>query len=125
MANIQHNIFLDPVNDVFTDTIDRGVLQLHVEAANFSGSIVGLKKWESLTQAYILAGSVCDYLEKNPPFLYQTIERAIQLKFEYTALGLTASFEKGKPGAAVEEKFAYLQTSDNYTFGLMGLLECK
>ncbi|WP_142784079.1 aminotransferase class I/II-fold pyridoxal phosphate-dependent enzyme [Changchengzhania lutea] len=55
--------------------------------------------------------------------LYQTIKRAIQLKFHQIDLGMTAAFEKRKLGATVEEKFAYIQTSDNYTMELMGILE--
>ena len=55
--------------------------------------------------------------------LYQTIKRAINLKFKHIDLGITASFEKRKLGATVEEKFAYIQTADNYTLELMGVLE--
>jgi predicted N-acyltransferase len=55
--------------------------------------------------------------------LYQTIKRAIELDFRHIALGLTASFEKRKLGASVHDKYAYIQTSDNYTLELMGILE--
>ncbi len=55
--------------------------------------------------------------------LYQTIKRAINLKYKHIELGMTASFEKRKLGATVEEKYAYIQTSDNYTMELMGILE--
>ncbi|MEP1486917.1 MAG: aminotransferase class I/II-fold pyridoxal phosphate-dependent enzyme [Algibacter sp.] len=55
--------------------------------------------------------------------LYQTIKRAIHLKFNHIDLGMTASFEKRKLGATIEEKYAYIQTSDNYTLELMGILE--
>lgn len=55
--------------------------------------------------------------------LYQTIKRAIDLKFKQIDLGMTASFEKRKLGAIIEEKYAYIQTSDNYTLELMGILE--
>ncbi|SFZ89521.1 7-keto-8-aminopelargonate synthetase [Flaviramulus basaltis] len=55
--------------------------------------------------------------------LFQTIKRAINLKFMHIDLGMTASFEKRKLGAKVEEAFAYIQTSDNYTLELMGVLE--
>jgi len=57
--------------------------------------------------------------------LYQTIKRAIDLKFMKIDLGMTASFEKRKLGAVVEEKYAYIQTSDNYILELMGLLESR
>jgi len=57
--------------------------------------------------------------------LYQIIKRAIHLKFQNIDLGMTASFEKRKLGATVEEKYAYIQTSDNYTLELLGLLESK
>jgi hypothetical protein len=36
---------------------------------------------------------------------------------------MTAAFEKRKLGATIEEKYAYIQTSDNYTLELMGILE--
>ncbi|WP_298535852.1 aminotransferase class I/II-fold pyridoxal phosphate-dependent enzyme [uncultured Algibacter sp.] len=55
--------------------------------------------------------------------LYQTIKRAIDLDFNLIDLGMTAAFEKRKLGAIVEEKYAYIQSSDNYTLELMGTLE--
>jgi hypothetical protein len=55
--------------------------------------------------------------------LYQTIKRAITLEFKQIDLGMTASFEKRKLGAIIDEKYAYIQTSDNYTMELMGVLE--
>ncbi|MFI0429906.1 aminotransferase class I/II-fold pyridoxal phosphate-dependent enzyme [Mariniflexile sp. HMF6888] len=55
--------------------------------------------------------------------LYQTIKRAIELKFKHIDLGMTASFEKRKLGAKVTEKYAYVQTFDNYTLELMSILE--
>lgn len=55
--------------------------------------------------------------------LYQTIKRAIEMDFEHISLGLTAAFEKRKLGASVHDKYAYIQTSDNYTLELMGVLE--
>ncbi len=66
------------------------------------------------------------YLEKFYTYrqlLYQTIKRAFDLNMKKIALGMTASFEKRKLGATVEEKYAYIQTSDNYTLELMGILE--
>lgn len=55
--------------------------------------------------------------------LYQTIKRSIALKCKRVDLGMTAGFEKRKLGASVEERFAYIQTSDNYTLELIGLME--
>lgn len=55
--------------------------------------------------------------------LYQTIKRAFELKMKRISLGMTASFEKRKLGAVVNEKYAYIQTSDNYKLELMGILE--
>ncbi|MGJ8550701.1 hypothetical protein [Winogradskyella wichelsiae] len=40
-------------------------------------------------------------------------------------LGMTASLEKKKLDAVVEEKYAYIQTSVNYTLELLGLRECN
>ena len=67
-----------------------------------------------------------DYLKEYFTYrqlLFQTIKRAIDLKCEHIALGMTASFEKRKLGATIDETYAYLQTSDNYTLELMGVLE--
>lgn len=55
--------------------------------------------------------------------LYRTIERAIALRISTIDLGMTAAFEKHKLGATVEEKYAYLQTRDNYILELLGVME--
>lgn len=55
--------------------------------------------------------------------LYQTIKRAIVLQFTTIDLGMTAAFEKRKLGATVEDMYAYIQTADNYTLELLGILE--
>ncbi|HEX9601903.1 MAG TPA: aminotransferase class I/II-fold pyridoxal phosphate-dependent enzyme [Mariniflexile sp.] len=55
--------------------------------------------------------------------LYQTIKRAIELKFKHIDLGMTASFEKRKLGAKITEKYAYIQTFDNYILEFMSILE--
>ena len=55
--------------------------------------------------------------------LLNTIERAIALQMDKIDLGMTAAFEKKKLGATVEEKYAYLQTADNYTLELLGIME--
>lgn len=57
--------------------------------------------------------------------LYQTIKRAIDLNLHRVNLGLTASFEKRKLGATVKDTYAYIQTSDNFTLELIGLMESK
>jgi hypothetical protein len=83
-------------------------------------------KNEKKTYVPSLVGMDYDYLKSHQTYrqlLYQTIKRAITLKFETIDLGMTASFEKRKLGAVVEEKYAYIQTSDNYTLELIGLLE--
>lgn len=75
-----------------------------------------------------LVGMDYDYLDTYQTYrqlLYQTIKRAIQINFKHIDLGMTAAFEKRKLGATVEEKFAYIQTSDNFTLELLGLLESK
>ncbi|NGX82690.1 aminotransferase class I/II-fold pyridoxal phosphate-dependent enzyme [Aequorivita sp. KMM 9714] len=55
--------------------------------------------------------------------LYQTIKRAFELDYDHISFGLTASFEKRKLGASVHNIYAYLQSADNYTLELMGILE--
>ncbi|WP_179021838.1 aminotransferase class I/II-fold pyridoxal phosphate-dependent enzyme [Winogradskyella forsetii] len=75
-----------------------------------------------------LVGMDYNYLDTYQTYrqlLYQTIKRAIHINFEHIDLGMTAAFEKRKLGATVEEKFAYIQTSDNFTLELLGLLESK
>jgi hypothetical protein len=83
-------------------------------------------KNENLTYVPSLVGLDYEFLNAFHTYrqlLYQTIKRAIDLKFQKIDLGMTASFEKRKLGAVIEEKYAYIQTSDNYTLELMGLLE--
>lgn len=83
-------------------------------------------KNEKQTYVPSLIGMNYEYLKTYQTYrqlLYQSIKRAIHLKFETIDLGLTASFEKRKLGAEIEEKCAYIQTSDNYTLELIGLLE--
>lgn len=84
--------------------------------------------YKNIHKTYIPAFVGMDYTYLNEfhvyrQLLYQTIKRVIDLKFKNIALGLTASFEKRKLGATVQEKYAYIQTSDNYTLELMGILE--
>lgn len=84
--------------------------------------------YNNQNQTYVPAfvGIDYQYLLKYHTYrqlLYQTIKRAIDLKFNQIDLGMTAAFEKRKLGAIVEEKYAYIQTSDNYTMELMELLE--
>jgi 7-keto-8-aminopelargonate synthetase-like enzyme len=81
---------------------------------------------QNTTYVPAFVGMDYDYLSEFYTYrqlLYQTIKRAIDLKFKHIDLGMTASFEKRKLGAIVEEKFAYIQTADNYTLELMGILE--
>ena len=44
MAKIQHNNFLDSVNDIFTDAINEGVLHLYADGNSFSGRKIGINK---------------------------------------------------------------------------------
>ncbi|AEM71621.1 8-amino-7-oxononanoate synthase [Allomuricauda ruestringensis DSM 13258] len=67
-----------------------------------------------------------DLLETFSPYrqlLYRTIERAIALKLPKIDFGMTASFEKRKLGAKVHEKYAYLQTNDNFIMEMIGVME--
>ncbi|TXD81531.1 aminotransferase class I/II-fold pyridoxal phosphate-dependent enzyme [Subsaximicrobium wynnwilliamsii] len=83
-------------------------------------------KNNNLTYVPSLIGLDYDYIKNHQTYrqlLYQTIKRAIQLNLRHIDLGLTASFEKRKLGANINEKFAYIQTSDNYGLELLGLLE--
>jgi len=84
--------------------------------------------YKNQDQTYVPAFVGMDYQYLNDyhtyrQLLYQTIKRAIDLGFRYIDFGMTASFEKRKLGARVEKKYAYVQTSDNFTLELMGLLE--
>lgn len=84
--------------------------------------------YKNIHKTYVPAFVGMDYHYLNEfhiyrQLLYQTIKRAIELKFRYIALGLTASFEKRKLGANVHDKYAYIQTADNYALELMGVLE--
>lgn len=55
--------------------------------------------------------------------LYHTIERAIVLGIPKIDFGMTAAFEKRKLGAIVQEKYAYIQTRDNFILELLGVME--
>ncbi len=84
--------------------------------------------YKNIHKTYVPAFVGMDYHYLNEfhiyrQLLYQTIKRAIELDFRHIALGLTASFEKRKLGATVNGKYSYLQTADNYTLELMGILE--
>ncbi|MGN7515992.1 MAG: aminotransferase class I/II-fold pyridoxal phosphate-dependent enzyme [Allomuricauda sp.] len=79
-------------------------------------------------KVYVPAFVGMDYkvLEAFAPYrqlLYRTIERAISLGMRKIDFGMTASFEKKKLGALVHEKYAYLQTTDNYILELLGVME--
>lgn len=84
--------------------------------------------YANLNQVYVPAFVGMDYgrLEELAIYrqlLYRTIERAIALGMLKIDFGLTAAFEKRKLGAAVERRYAYLQTSDNFTLELLGIME--
>ena len=51
------------------------------------------------------------------------IGEAMKAGFPKIDMGMTASFEKKKLGAKIMEKYAYLQTADNYTLELLGIME--
>ncbi|RIV37507.1 aminotransferase class I/II-fold pyridoxal phosphate-dependent enzyme [Flagellimonas lutimaris] len=55
--------------------------------------------------------------------LYRTIERGITLDIPKIDFGMTASFEKRKLGAVIQEKYAYIQTTDNFILELLGVME--
>lgn len=84
--------------------------------------------YKNIHNSYIPAfvGMDYEYLEQYHIYrqlLFQTIKRAIELKCSHIALGLTAGFEKRKLGATVYNTYAYIQTADNYTLELLGILE--
>ncbi|WP_026752986.1 aminotransferase class I/II-fold pyridoxal phosphate-dependent enzyme [Sediminibacter sp. Hel_I_10] len=84
--------------------------------------------YRNVNQTYIpsLVGLDYEYLEIYGTYrqlLYQTIKRAKALECKQINFGITASFEKKKLGATVEEKFAFIQTSDNFALELLGILE--
>ncbi|MGO3183809.1 MAG: aminotransferase class I/II-fold pyridoxal phosphate-dependent enzyme [Aequorivita sp.] len=84
--------------------------------------------YRNIHNTYVPAfvGMDYEYLEQYHIYrqlLFQTIKRAIELKCCHIALGLTAGFEKRKLGATVYNTYAYIQTADNYTLELMGILE--
>ena len=84
--------------------------------------------YRNLDQVYVPAfvGMDYAYLEEYALYrqlLYRTIERAIELGIPKIDFGMTAAFEKRKLGAMVHEKYAYLQTADNYSLELLGIME--
>lgn len=55
--------------------------------------------------------------------LFQTIKRARALEFQKIDFGMTASFEKKKVGATVIPQIAFVQTRENFSIEMMGLLQ--
>ncbi|MDL5513250.1 aminotransferase class I/II-fold pyridoxal phosphate-dependent enzyme [Arenibacter sp. M-2] len=55
--------------------------------------------------------------------LFQTIKRAGEIGCKKIPFGMTAAFEKRKLGAETISKFAYIQSKDNYSLELVGMLE--
>ncbi|WP_458627220.1 aminotransferase class I/II-fold pyridoxal phosphate-dependent enzyme [Winogradskyella sp. PC D3.3] len=131
LNNLGLNTFPYPIN-LFKNMSDHPnwefILIYHPEQPNKIIGVMFCYKNNAQTYVPSLVGIDYDYLKIYQTYrqlLYQTLKRAIQLKFKTIDLGLTASFEKKKLGAEVEEKYAYIQASDNYTLELLGLLECR
>ncbi|WP_299109440.1 aminotransferase class I/II-fold pyridoxal phosphate-dependent enzyme [uncultured Winogradskyella sp.] len=129
LNNLGLNTFPYPIN-LFKNMSEHSnwefILIHHPEQTNKIIGVMFCYKNKNQTYAPSLVGIDYDYLKIFQTYrqlLYQTLKRAIQLKFKTIDLGMTASFEKKKLGAVVEEKYAYIQTSDNYTLELLGLLE--
>ncbi|KAB7530311.1 aminotransferase class I/II-fold pyridoxal phosphate-dependent enzyme [Flagellimonas olearia] len=93
------------------------------------GPIVGVMFcYINLNRVYVPAFVGMDYdrLETYATYrqlLYRTIERAIGLGIPKIDFGMTATFEKRKLGAVVNEKYAYLQTHDNFILEMLGVME--
>ncbi|NDV17672.1 aminotransferase class I/II-fold pyridoxal phosphate-dependent enzyme [Muricauda sp. TY007] len=84
--------------------------------------------YTNMNQVYVPAfvGMDYDLLETYSTYrqlLYRTIERALVLNIPKIDFGMTASFEKRKLGAMVHEKYAYLQTNDNFILEMIGVME--
>ncbi|SFB92924.1 7-keto-8-aminopelargonate synthetase [Algibacter lectus] len=129
LNNLGLNTFPYPIN-LFRNMSEHSnwefILIHHPEQPNKIIGVMFCYKNNNQTYVPSLVGIDYDYLKIFQTYrqlLYQTLKRAIQLKFKTIDLGMTASFEKKKLGAVVEEKYAYIQTSDNYTLELLGLLE--
>lgn len=84
--------------------------------------------YKNLNAVYVPAFVGMDYETLSDYSTYRvlllmTVDRAIGLGLPKIDLGMTAAFEKKKLGAQVVEKYAYLQTGDNYTLELLGIME--
>lgn len=84
--------------------------------------------YTNLDRVYVPAFVGMDYTQLGEyatyrQLLYRTIERAISLGLPRIDLGMTAAFEKRKLGAEVHEKYAYVQTADNFSLELLGIME--
>ena len=84
--------------------------------------------YKNLHKVYVPAFVGMDYEYLNDFSTYRillvlTIKQAIALGFPKIDMGMTASFEKRKLGAQVIEKYTYIQTEDNYTLELLGIME--
>jgi predicted N-acyltransferase len=84
--------------------------------------------YKNMDHTYVPAfiGMDYDYTQDHQIYrqlLFQTIKRARDLSFKKINFGLTASFEKRKVGASVTQRVAYVQARDNFSMGLIGLMQ--
>lgn len=75
-----------------------------------------------INKSFIVLYFVQDYATYRQ-LLYRTIERAINLDYQKIDFGMTASFEKKKLGAKVHERYAFIQTADNFILETLGVME--
>ena len=98
------------------------ILHLKVDTTLKESPIVGVMFCYKNTvhQIYVpsLIGMDYAFLERHQVYrqlLYQTILRAISLRYQSIDFGITAAFEKRKVGATTTKIVAYVQADDNYT----------
>lgn len=87
------------------------------------------KKYLQTGEYYLKCLMELDYMFSGKPNLYckllfQGIKR-IQEHHKSIDLGITAAFEKRKLGALIILKVAYLLAEDNFSMGLMGIIQNK
>lgn len=81
---------------------------------------------ENSTYVPAFIGMDYEFLEKYQTYrqmLWQTIVRAKELGSSRINFGFSSSFEKRKVGASIFPKVAYMQSKDNYSLEMIGIVQ--
>lgn len=103
------------------------MLRLKSEADDY-GPIAGVMFCYKNAKTYVPSLVGMDYglnseYQVYRQLLYQTIRRAGMLGLQNIDFGFSATFEKRKLGAEIDEVFAFVQADDNFSMEMLGTLQ--